>query len=360
MMAIRTLAAIAAALAAVACSPGEEDTGTGDAGCTVTSCTSQCVGAGLPGGTCHGDVCVCGETDGGTDGDATDRPPTESTGELCDVDILFVYDTSGSMMDAVGPLTSEAFPAFADSLAAYPHLGTLRVAVKTNLFGEHAFENGGVGYSCEGGVEETVQTSLFLTQGWDTAEPHDAHCCEEIPAVDCAFASGQRWIEGPSGTMLDEFACVADVPCQQDVLSGEPTLEAGLRGLQHDGNAGFLRDGAVLLVVFITDEEDQSAVTPAAIHDGLLALKGGDERYVAVVTIAGPREGTVEVNPVTHAMGCEGTYGGTEETPEIIDFSALFGTRGVHYEMCGDNDMSGALQAGFDVLELSCDEVILI
>jgi hypothetical protein len=231
--------------------------------------------------------------------------------------------------------------------------------VTTNLFGEHDFENGGSGFSCEGATIETVQTSYLLTEGWDTGEPHDAQCCEEIPDVDCAFASGQRWIEGPADTMLDEFACVANVPCQQDVMSGEPTLEAGLKTLEYEGNAGFIRDGALLVVVYITDEEDQSSMTREAIRDGLLALKGDDPTYLSVVTIAGPAVGTEEVNDVTGAMGCFGEYGGTEQTPEIIAFTQLFGERGVSFEMCGDNDMSGALAAAFDVLELSCEEIII-
>jgi len=357
------LLALMTMTAAAACSPADDEVGSTDGGCSLTSCTNACLGTGLPGGFCLGNLCVCEGSDGGTDSDATDiadRPPSDIPAEQCDVDILFVYDTSGSMMDAVGPLTTEAFPGFADALAAYPHLGTVHVGVKTNLFGEHAFENGGVGFSCDGGVEETIQTSLFLTSGWDTGEPHDSHCCEEIPPVNCGFASGQRWIEGPSSTMLDEFACAANVPCQEDVVAGEPTLEAGLRGLQHDGNAGFLREGAVLLVVFITDEEDQSSQTIQSMHDGLVALKGGDERYVGVVTIAGPRVGTVEVNSVTHTMGCTGIYGGTEETPRIMDFTALFGDKGVHYEMCGDNDLSGALTAGLEMLKLRCDEIIFL
>jgi hypothetical protein len=58
-------------------------------------------------------------------------------------------------------------------------------------------------------------------------------------------------------------------------------------------------------------------------------------------------------------MGCFGEYGGTEQTPEIIAFTELFGDRGVSFEMCGDNDMSGALSAAFDVLELSCNEIII-
>ena len=135
----------------------------------------------------------------------------------CNVDILFVYDTSASMMDAVGPLTDEAFPAFATSLETYPFLGSVHVAITTNLHGDHAFENGGTGITCEGGVEETINTSLFLTRGWNPGVPHDELCCEEIPSVDCSFASRAGWIEGPSPTMLSEFSCAANVPCQQDV-----------------------------------------------------------------------------------------------------------------------------------------------
>ncbi len=278
-------------------------------------------------------------------------------GSLCDVDILFVYDTSGSMMDAVGPLTGAAFPAFSNALASYPDLGAVHVAVTTNLWGERSFQP-----DRDSQAETSVQTSTFLTKGWDPATPHDGFWCEELPSVDCQFTSGKTWIEGTSGTasattMQEEFACVGNVPCQQDVNAGEPTLEAGLKALQHETNAGFLRKEALLVVVYITDEEDQSAMTNQSIRDGLLALKGGDSRYVSVTTIAGPEVGAVEVNPKTHKRGCKGKYGGTEQTPSIIEFTRLFGDQGRHYEMCGTNDLSGALAAALDVLELGCERI---
>jgi hypothetical protein len=351
-----------------ACEGVERVDDSNNGGCTTTSCTEQCQSLGYSGGLCgEDDTCLCNGADGDADADtdadsdADTDADSDADGDAdnCDVDILFVYDTSGSMMDAVGPLTDEAFPSFTDALATYPNLGTVHVGVTTNLFGEHDFENGGSGISCDGATVETVQTSNLLTDGWDTAEPHDAYCCEEVPDVPCNFASGQRWIEGPSGSMKDEFKCVANVPCQEDILTGEPTLEAGLKTLEYEGNAGFIRDGALLVVVFITDEEDQSSMTEQAIHDGLLALKGGDENYVSVVTIAGPQVGTVEVNTVTHAMGCVGAYGGTEQTPDIISFTQMFGDHGVSFEMCGENDMAGALAAAFDVLELSCDIIVV-
>jgi len=341
------------------CEAEDREVGGGD-DCTTTSCTEECQANGYAEGFCNeDDQCVCGAGDADTDTDTDTDADTDADGDNCDVDILIVYDTSGSMMDAVGPLTDTAFPSFADALESYPDLGNVRIAVTTNLWGEHTFENGGTGFSCDGAVEETIETSLFLTEGWDPSQPYDPYCCEDIPDVDCAFASGERWIEGPSSTMLDEFACVARVPCQQDILAGEPTLEAGLAALEHAGNAGFLRDNALLVVIYITDEEDQSVKGAQAIHDGLLALKNDDEEYVAVVTIAGPAVGTEEVNSVTHAMGCFGEYGGTEETPGIIAFTSMFGDRGIHYELCGDNDMSGALTEAFDVLELSCNEIII-
>ncbi len=298
-----------------------------------------------------------GVVDGGGDGGSGSSG--SPGGEVCNVDILFVYDTSGSMMDAVGPLTDEAFPGFATALSTYPELGNVHVAVTTNLWGEQKFQP-----DQDSPSEVTVQTSTFLTSGWDTSQPHDSFWCEEVPSVDCNFSSGNTWIEGSASsgltsTMLDEFACVGNVPCQQEVLIGEPTLEAGLKALQHPSNAGFLRDDALLAVVYITDEEDQSAMTAAGIRDGLLELKGNDEDFVVVVTIAGPPVGTEEVNSFTHAKGCVGAYGGTEETPGIIAFTEQFGDHGMHYEMCGNNDMSAALSAAFDVLELGCNEIVI-
>ena len=108
---------------AAACSPEDDEVGSTDAGCDFTSCTTQCLGAGFSAGSCQGGTCICQGSDGGTDAevaDVTEHPPYEGTAGECDVDILFVYDTSGSMMDAVGPLTTEAFPGFAEALSSTP------------------------------------------------------------------------------------------------------------------------------------------------------------------------------------------------------------------------------------------------
>jgi hypothetical protein len=341
------LAALAAS--AWACEAEERKVnGDGDDGCVDSTCSAECQELGHDGGSCNEEgTCVCGGGDADTDSDSDTESSTYPPTGICDVDILFVYDTSGSMMDAVPDLTQVAFPAFAESLVTYPALGTIHVGITNNLYG--VIEN----------FDPEINHSEFYTKGWPVGQGHDAFNCEEIPTVDCDFASGESWMVGPSSTFIDEFQCAGNVPCQQDVFFKEQTLQAGLEALRFAPNAAFLRPEALLVLVFITDEDDQSQMSYQTVHDQLLELKGGDEKYIVSVTIGGPLVGTVEVNSITHAMGCISSfYGATEETPKIIGFTELWGERGRHYNLCED-DLQDALTDALDRLELSCDEIIV-
>lgn len=310
------------------------------------SCDEVCSGAcletaGSTAGACVDGICVC-------DG-PEDSPPLHDPvpGQGCDLDILFVVDSSGSMMDAAASLAEVAFPSFADELEQYPDLGSYRVAVKNHLYGENEVTDGSF-----------VQDSLFLTSGWPQGQPHDAFDCEEMPSVDCEFASGASWMVGPGETLRDEFRCVGSLACHQNLYTGEQTLQGGLEGLRFPENQGFLREEALLVVVYITDEDDQSGLAPQDIRQALLQIKGGDERYVVVLTLGGPEVGSVEVNPITHAVGCvSDRYGAIEQTPRLKSFSGLFGTRGLHYDLCRD-DISSALTNAIDALEMSCQDII--
>lgn len=91
---------------------------------------------------------------------------------------------------------------------------------------------------------------------------------------------------------------------------------------------------------------------------GLLGLKDGDERYVVVLTLGGPEEGSVEVSPITHAVGCvSDRYGAIEQTPQLLAFSRLFGSRGLHYDLFRD-DIGSVLTNAIDALEMSCQDII--
>jgi len=327
----------------------DEDDVDGGAECSTTWCTEYCNEKGYE-GTHFCDEsgqCDCDLYDAGNDDLNSDGGNGGNGSGICDIDILFTIDTSGSMMDAAENLAEVAFPCFADELIKYPNLGKIRVAVTNNLYGE--LELG----------EQMVQHSSFLAMGWPQGQPHDAFDCEEMPTVDCDFSSGKDWMTGPSDDLLDEFACVGRVACQQDVIVGEPTLQAGLEALRFSDNADFLREDALLVMVYITDEEDQSSLGPSGIRDALINLKDGREEYVVVLTMGGPQVGTVVVNEVTKAKGCiSPDYGGTEQTPKVISFSELFGDRGLHYDLCKD-DLCGALTMAIDALEMSCNEIIV-
>jgi hypothetical protein len=58
-------------------------------------------------------------------------------------------------------------------------------------------------------------------------------------------------------------------------------------------------------------------------------------------------------------MGCQSpAYGAYAECPKIVEFTDLFGDRGLHFDMC-DDSISTALTDGLDRLEMSCDEIVV-
>jgi hypothetical protein len=351
---------------------GEDDDSTS---CTTESCTATCNQSGFSGTyQCTHGVCICpsGEQDGGSP-PGSDGGGGGTPGQSCDVDLLLVVDTSGSMFDAAKDLREVAFPSFATQLEQYTKLGSYRVAVKNHLFGTNP------------AGATNVDDSKFVTAGYESgyqcqnlvsgcdAEGHEYeslaggyryYLCDDVPETShlasCSFASGASWMEGPSSTVLDEMKCVGRIPCHQAASLDEPTLRAGIEGLRYSGNAGFLREKALLVVVYLTDEDDASSgMTYPQMRQALLDLKGGDEKYVVVATLAGPKAGTQVINSVTGRKGCvSSVYGGIYETPKIEGFTSLFGERGRHYNLCAD-DISTALTDALDRLKMSCEEIII-
>ncbi|MFZ6181206.1 hypothetical protein [Nannocystis pusilla] len=111
----------------------------------------------------------------------------------------------------------------------------------------------------------------------------------------CELYGGNRYIiEGE--TDPDAFACIAQVGTFGDNGPLADTLVATVSDELNGPagcNAGFLRDDALLVVVFITDNEDEQSVLSAKkVHDAVVAAKGGDESaIVALAIIAQPQVG---------------------------------------------------------------------
>jgi hypothetical protein len=201
---------------------------------------------------------------GSLDDFAVGSPPPAEKG-CKKVDFLFVVDNSSSMLLEQSNLSS-SFPGF------------LRV------------------------VQQTVAARDFHimvidTDGWDGESGANADPCRNALGAgkrlgsngqDCKVAGEERYLSDGQPDLEDTFACVAQVGTFGD--SGEQPMDAMIQALgpaqnQHGGcNESFLREDAILVVTFITDEDDnRSSGNPAVWHQALLDTKRGDESAVVLL-----------------------------------------------------------------------------
>jgi hypothetical protein len=168
-----------------------------------------------------------------------------------DIDILFVIDNSGSTLDKQ-TVFSQNVPKFVQALDAFPrgrpnlHIGVVNTTVDIATAG---FANGGT--------------------GCPTPDPRDNGLLQNAPRLPgCTPPAGQfiSDIRAPDGSRTTNYAGALDQTLSCIALMGtdgcgfEAPLEAMKRAL--DGsrpeNAGFVRSGAYLGVIFLTDEDDAS------------------------------------------------------------------------------------------------------
>lgn len=292
------------------------------------------------------------DADSGTgvkfDLDNPDAPGGIATG--CDkVDLLFVIDDSGSMSDNQDKLTA-AFPGMAqtidDTLVAQQGIDYRIGVISSNITDEMMCLFGAL---CGPGYLGRLQH----TEG--------RVACSDLPAG--------RWIEGSEGAAAvgDQFTCVASLRQAQDfngVPSGgsEAPLEATRMALVdrvsdvEQYNLGFLREDALLVLVLVTDEDDQSVwMTPtnwplfggpgpiapvADFHDMLVQLKGGHPENLVAVAISGPQAG-----------------GGDTSAPRIHAFLDLFAPNSYWSNISG-SDYSAPLQEALELIQGSCENFI--
>jgi hypothetical protein len=281
------------------------------------------------------------DDDGGASPDASVFPPPGDDEETCQkMDILFVVDDSGSMAEEQDNLAAN-FPAFAELLNSY------LVANGTALDYHVAITTTGrdVAYT------QVISLPGFPPQALPMSEQGD----------DGAFRNTcdmpRRWLERTDPSMATTFACAAAVG------TGGPSMEMPLYASElafsarvADGtNAGFLRDDALLAVVYLTDEDDCSrhdnnfsmniddpctTEPPQQWVDFFDQLKGDRGRWATAV-IAGPTD-------------CESDFGSAAAAPRLQQFVQLTGANAVFASIC-DGNLEPALQSALDTFTSACD-----
>ncbi|HEX7837117.1 MAG TPA: hypothetical protein VF469_06610 [Kofleriaceae bacterium] len=167
------------------------------------------------------------------------------------IDILFVIDNSASTLDKQ-TVFSQNFPKFVQALDAFPtgrpnlHIGVIDTTVDIATQG---YANG--------------------STGCPSPDPRDNGVLQNTPRITgCSPPNGQfiSDIKNPDGSrtmnytgpLEDTLSCIALIGA--DGCGFEAQLEAMKRAL--DGsrleNAGFIRNGAYLGVIILTDEDDAS------------------------------------------------------------------------------------------------------
>ncbi len=271
------------------------------------------------------------------------------------MDIVFVVDDSGSMMEEQANLASN-FPLFADLLLNYvngdgEHID-FRVAVTTT--GKTVTTNITTNFTIPG------QPPMPITQTLTETGANGAF------RNNCNVA--RNYLEPTDPNLGTTLGCRANVGTNGPGTE-MPMIATKLALVDRvmDGtNAGFLRDDALLGVVIMTDEDDSSTVqdtiditiditnpngatpttdyNPPDFINSLDAIKGNRSRWAAGV-IAGQ-------------TACTSGFGKAEQAYRLQEFVNLSGTQGVFTSIC-DGNLTNNLRMVVEKFQSACGGIIL-
>ncbi len=185
------------------------------------------------------------------------------------VDVLFLVDNSSSM----DPMQLELRARFGDffkvfvDLAASGTYADMHIGVVTSDYGAGDVGGGGCDPS-PGGQRGILQT---LPSPKATNPPAGCLAPTGAPYIAYKFnAGGTPTTNLPNGTdataLVNEFTCMASVGAMGCGFEHQlESVYAALRNTKE--NAGFLRDDALLTVVFVTNEDDGSAAPTAKFYE---------------------------------------------------------------------------------------------
>jgi hypothetical protein len=277
-----------------------------------------------------------GSGEGGSDDlpDAGDHPDTVQTPDTpppganpCRrVDLVISMDASNSMRAEIEAMSKDVFPLMAEALLNIGQgLDDYRIGV----------------------LDACPSPANFHTRG---------------KARECEFQSGEVWMDSHSTALTDEFSCVADmytadIATYPDGCSGDNddderpawTAYAALTPpFINEQNAGFLRDDALLVIMAITDEDEETfggQVSDQEIYDNLISIKGNVDKMVFL-----------GVGGATACDANQGAYGSALEAVTLKRVTERFiaQERGVFWDLCSGRLEDGLAEA-MQVIEATCN-----
>jgi hypothetical protein len=270
------------------------------------------------------------------------------------VDFLFVIDNSGSMIEEQNNLKA-SFPSFINSIsttlddAQDYHIMVIDtdawVYASCGLVCGFPLPGLCHGYEC--GVTQPMQCENILGAG--VTHPRGSL---DASNKDCEFATGKRFFDSDQPNLLSTFNCAAGVGTGSTDDPERP-MEAMVAAVSGQGpagscNADFLRDDAILVVTFITDEDDDpgdgSAGTVETWRQALITAKNGDESAIVVLGLFGDGDLPNQI--------CNG---GAEASPRLRAFLDSWGGNGFFGSICAAN-YNAFFQEAVNIIDTTCDE----
>jgi hypothetical protein len=282
-------------------------------------------------------------------------------------DLLFVVDNSGSMADEQANLTASFGPfitAIQDTLDADDyHI----MVVDTDTYpgkSEPIIECDGLACTCTPSpscCEYACDLGAECNGG--PCQPPDS-CANLLGAGRITDANGQpcfaeatpRFMSDATDDLAGAFACIGEVGIGGS--GNEQPMAAMLAAvgpLLATCNTGFLRDDAVLIVTFITDEDDadQSPGTPNEWAQELVAAKLGDPGAVVVLGLFGD---SLQPDAIC-AVQEKNEDDGAEDGFYLRQFVGQFGDRALSGSVCAA-DYGPFFAEAIGIIDAACDAYV--
>jgi hypothetical protein len=333
---------------------GGRGEGGGDAGIDVVTAAVDSTGGTGPGGPATDDDPQSTDGSGSNDSVAFDlggeegTPPAPEAG-CRRVDFLFVIDNSVSMQDNQAALVG-AFPGFIAAIEAAldtdsdDHI----LVTDTDDWGRCDTVNGFQGIdptstTCDAYIKTTPFEACDAVRGAGVIHPAGQYASNTL----CELEGGNRYIGPDEPDLAAAFACVATVGVAGN--SSERPMESMIAALSSDlvgpqgCNAGFLRDDALLVITFVSDDpnrEDQGS--PDEWYAAVVDAKLGDPQSVVVL-------GLTPAWPDCQPQADE------PKGAHWAEFIAKWGAHGIHGNVCGTaEDYVAFFESAVGTIDQAC------
>lgn len=306
-----------------------------------------------------------GEEDSGEGGKSGNSGVTFDLGALpepggdskrrCDIDFLFVIDNSGSMGDIQKSIAASV-PDFIKTVQeGIPDLESYHIGVIS---------------TDEGFFNSTPDNDKCKTLGGLTI--HTTDLARRPASVTCTpYANGKNFMVNEDD-LKDKFKCASELGANGN--GNERPMDAMLASLGDDltkkggCNEGFFRDDAILVVVLITDEEDDPRIAdngnpggskgdPDDWYKALRAFKQDRPEYLVMLSMVGIPEPNQCDETFQPGSSDDGKGPKTAEIGErLIAFTKKFGKYGVVGDVCADN-FDPFFRDALSALTLACEGI---